>query len=394
MEHRLKVIGPDQVARELRLEADSQMHAMRLAAASGVQVLSFVEEAAPTPAARTTRFDLLLFTQELVALLEAGLHVNAALRALAAKASQQDTRALLDKVVHDLSEGKPLSESLANYPALFPHIYVSAVRANEKSGGLAIALARYAHYYQQIDQLKRKVISASIYPALLLGVGACVTLFLIGYVVPKFSAVYDTAGRDVPMLSRALIAMGSWIHAHLAVFASTVAALIAVLAGAWMQPSMRQRLAQTVTRTPWLQARARDYRLGRLYRTLGLLLQSGITLTHATQMAGESLVGKERDALNHVRRALEEGHPLSDALKREGLSTSIADSLIRVGENSGNLGAMLERTAQFHDDSFARWLDVATRLIEPLLMITIGLIIGAVVVLMYLPIFDLAASLG
>ncbi len=393
MEHRLIVVGPDNATRELRLQADSPAHAARLASASGVRVLSFVENAAHAGARSLGRFDLLLFSQELVALLQAGLNVNAALQALAAKESRPQSMQVLEAIVRDLEEGRSLSDSLSRYPAHFPQIFVAGVRANEKSGGLATAIERYVQYQQQVDVLRRKVISASIYPALLVSVGLFVTLFLIGYVVPKFSAVYDSAGRDVPLLSLFLITIGAWINRNLVLFAIGVTGGMALAVSALMRPEVRARIARRVADLPWLRQRSRQYRLGRLYRTISLLLHAGIALSRAASMASETLTGQERDALSRARRALDEGRSLSEALRSEGLSTSIADSLIRVGESSGSLGDMLERAARFHDEEFSRWIDTATRLVEPLLMIAIGLVIGAIVVLMYLPIFELAGNL-
>jgi general secretion pathway protein F len=166
------------------------------------------------------------------------------------------------------------------------------------------------------------------------------------------------------------------------------------LAWAVRRPGARARALGVLARLPGVQDRARIYRLSRLYRTIGLLLLSGIALSKAMQMARDTVAAGERPALDRARRALEEGHPLSEALRVEHLSTTIADSLMRVGEQSGRLGDMLDRAAQFHEDEFARWIDAATRLVEPLLMVAIGLVIGAIVVLMYLPIFELAGSLG
>lgn len=405
MEYRLKVIGPDEVARELAVQAQSAAQATRLASARGLRVLSLVQAHEPTGQStpggvgsvgglRSSRFDLLLFSQELVALLQAGLHVAAALQALARKAEQPPTRQVLDALVLRLNEGRALSDALSEHPQVFPQIYIAAVRANENSGGLADAIARFVRYQEQMEALRRKVISASIYPVLLITVALFVSLFLVGFVVPKFSAVYESAGREAPLLSRALMGVGAWIHTHMLTFSLGVSTALAALGFALSRASVRQALLERITRAPGLRHRAHHYRLGRLYRTLSVLLHSGLALPRAVILSSDTLGSAQRSALQRVVRALEEGLPLSQALHREALATPIADSLVRVGEASGNLSQMLERAAQFHDDEFERWLDVATRTLEPLLMVLIGLVIGAVVVLMYLPIFDLAGSLG
>jgi general secretion pathway protein F len=393
MEYRLQVSGPENSARELRVQADSPAAAMRVAQASGVRVLAIQADQVKTVEAQSG-FDLTLFSQELVALLEAGLSVTAALSALASKERRAASRALVRAIVEGLEEGRSLSECLGRYPAIFPQVYVAGIRANERTGGLANALTRYVGYRTQIDALKRKIVSASIYPVLLLTVGFFVTLFLVGFVVPKFAAVYDSAGRDVPLLSLLLISAGAWINSNLTIFLLLLAVTIAAVLFALARSSTRTRLVLAVTRLPWVRQRAREYRLGRLYRTIGLLVLSGIPLPKAVAMATDALSEHERDAMQRVRRTLDEGCPLSEALRREAMSTTIGESLIRVGESSGRLGEMLERAARFHDDDFARWIEVATRVVEPLLMVVIGLVIGAIVVFMYLPIFELAGNIG
>ena len=146
-------------------------------------------------------------------------------------------------------------------------------------------------------------------------------------------------------------------------------------------------------RLPWLDAKAQEFRLARFYRAVSLLLASGIALTRAMGMVTGLLSRAQQPALQAARLAVEQGRSLSDALLAQGLASPVADSLIRVGERSGQLADMLERTARFHDEDFARWIDWASRLLEPVLMALIGLVIGAIVVLMYIPIFELAGSL-
>jgi general secretion pathway protein F len=152
-------------------------------------------------------------------------------------------------------------------------------------------------------------------------------------------------------------------------------------------------LLDHVLRLPLLSQQADAFRLARFYRAVSLLLTAGIPLSRALEMVAGLLNSAQQQALARSRLAIEEGQPLSMALAAQGLSTPVADSLIKVGERSGQMAQMLERTASFADDEFSRWVDWASRLLEPILMTVIGVVIGAVVVLMYLPIFELAGSL-
>ena len=144
---------------------------------------------------------------------------------------------------------------------------------------------------------------------------------------------------------------------------------------------------------PWLAAKAKEFRLARFFRAVSLLLAAGISLPRALGMVSGLLSPSQQPGLARARLAVEQGQSLSEALMGAGLASPVAESLIKVGERSGQLADMLERTARFQDDDFARWVDWASRLLEPLLMALIGLVVGAVVVLMYMPIFDLAGSL-
>jgi general secretion pathway protein F len=245
----------------------------------------------------------------------------------------------------------------------------------------------------QFDTLRKKLISASIYPVMLLGVGGLVTLFLLGYVVPRFSVVYESSGRDLPWLSALLLTFGKWVYVHWWQGLIFLGSLTVLMVWSVSQPTFRAWVFQQILRFPVLAEQVVSFRLARFYRAVSLLLSSGIPLTRALEMVSGLLNPTQQVALARSRSAIEEGQLLSVALVENGLSTPVAESLIKVGERSGQLAVMLERTAEFADEEFSRWIDWFSRLLEPLLMAIIGLVIGTVVVLMYLPIFELAGSL-
>ncbi|HEY6898246.1 MAG TPA: type II secretion system F family protein [Rhodocyclaceae bacterium] len=367
---------------------------MRVAMARGVRVLS-VDAAggAATSQMVAVRFPLLLFSQELLALLEAGLNLNEALTTLEAKERRPAVRQVLAQLLAALREGKSLSDALKQFPDHFPEVYAATIRAAERTGDMAAALGRYITYQIQFDAIRKKLVSALIYPVMLLAVGTFVILFLVGYVVPKFSVAYQSAGRDIPFASQALLAVGRAIHAHWSlVFAGFVSlVLLAVLA--WRQQSWRQRALDMVLRMPWLAARADDFRVARLFGAVSLLLSAGIPLVRALPMVSGLLGLEQRARLALAQQEVESGRPFSVALVAHRLAGPVAESLVKVGERSGRLADMLERAARFHDEDFARWMDWASRLLEPILMVLIGLVVGAVVVLMYMPIFELAGSM-
>lgn len=369
--------------------------AAQRALAQGLQIISQQEVAALSVDVdrSISRFPTLLFSQQLHALLDSGLTLTEAIHTLLAKESSSPHRQVVQQLDEALAQGLNFSTALAKLPAAFPEIYVATVRAAERTGDLAQALNRYIAYQQQFDDIRKKLVSASIYPAMLLLVGGFVTLFLLGYVVPRFSTVYESAGRDLPWASSVLLAFGQVIHRFSLeiIGAATVGVLTAY---AFLRNSTaRASIARGFMRLPWLARQIHVFQLARFYRGLSLLLTSGIALPQAMVMVSGLLGVGAREHLQLAREAVESGQSLSTALTQHQLSTPVADSLIKVGERSGQMARMLERTAKFHDEEFSRWVDWASRLLEPLLMVAIGLVIGTVVVLLYVPIFELAGSL-
>lgn len=395
MQFEVKALRGREGVSSLLLEAASASDAARLAQSQGYSVLSARPRntLAEWLARRSSSFPLLLFSQEVLALLDAGLPLVEALEALAEKEHRGDSRKILAQVVARLYEGLPLSAALEQFPEAFPMLYVATVRASEKSGALSEALNRYIGYQSQLDVVRKKLVSASIYPALLMGVGGLVTLFLMGYVVPRFSVIYESAGSDLPWLSQLLLGWGQLLANHGAEVLALAIALMAGLIYGVSRPSTRRWAVARLWRIPAVGERMRVYQLARFYRTLGMLLAGGTPIVAALERAAGLLPPLLRGQLQLAAASIKEGRTISDSLEHNGLTTPIAVRMLRVGERTGGMGAMMERIAAFYDEEMARWVDWFMRLFEPLLMVLIGLVIGVIVVLMYLPVFELAGSI-
>jgi general secretion pathway protein F len=236
-------------------------------------------------------------------------------------------------------------------------------------------------------------VSASIYPAILLLVGGLVMLFLLGYVVPRFSHIYADIGGDLPWLSRVLMVWGGFVEKHGVALLAAVAAAVTLLV-LWLRTAGARRwLARQIVRIPTVGERVRVYQLTRFYRTVGMLLAGGTPVAQALTMVSGLLHQELRTRLDGALRLIREGQSISVAMQAHGLTTPVALRMLRVGERTGRMGEMMERIAAFHEEELARWVERFTRTFEPLLMAVIGLVIGGVVVLMYFPIFELAGSL-
>ena len=344
-------------------------------------------------AARRTGFPLLQFNQSLLILLKAGLSIVEAISTLAERVTRADARRVLVDLQAQLATGQSLSAALQRHADVFPPLYVAGVRANEQSGGLVESIERFILYRAQADLLRKRVVGAAIYPALILGVGLLVIGFLLLFVIPRFSQVFEDLGDNIPAMSRLLLVWGRFVHAHgLAVLVAMVAAVVGITL-ALRTPSVRAALARRIQRLPRIGEYVRVYQLARFYRALGLLQQAGIPILAALDMVSGLLPVVLQQQLAGARRAIAEGRSMSDAFESNGLTTIVAARLLRVAERTGQMGEMLERTAIFHEDDIASAIDWFVRLFEPLLMMGIGLVIGVIVLLMYAPIFELAGSL-
>lgn len=341
---------------------------------------------------RSTQFPVLLFSRELLTLLKAGLSLTEVIDLLVAKEHNPANRKLLDAMRTALFQGKSLSNALSAFPEVFSEFYVATISASEHTGDLTEALDRYVRFQEQTDVIKKRVISASVYPALLIVVGGLVSLFLMFYVVPRFSKVYEDIQGDIPFFSQLLLSWGQLVSAHATVALGGIAVLTGVAAYWLSQPSSRVWLMHNIQRIPAIGERIRIYQLSRLYRTLGMLLRGGIPMVTAIDMAKGLLAQDLQIKLSNAGRDIREGVTISQAMDRNLLSTMVSSRMLKVGERSGQMGEMMERTADFMDEELALWIDWFTKLFEPILMAFIGVVIGLIVVLMYMPIFELASS--
>jgi general secretion pathway protein F len=393
VQYRIKALSPAHAVLTHSVDAVDEADVRRQFTLRGLRIISVAAVGRRKLFARQAKLPLVILSQELVALLDAGLSLVESIEALTEKESSATLRQPLERILQRLYEGQTLATALSEHPHAFPSLYVATVRASERTGALREALTRYVAYQQQVDALRKTLINASIYPTVLLGAGMLVTLFLLGYVVPRFSTIYEELGSDLPFASRMLLRWGQLLEAHTFGVLLSLAAAVAGALYALSRSSTRAALGAWITRIPTIGRQLHLYQLARLYRTVGMLLRGGMPAVTALQMSsgvlGEAL--KVRFAL--AIQAVRNGQSLANAMELNKLTTPVASRMLRVGERSGNMGEMTERIAAFYDEELSRWVAIVTRLIEPVLMTLIGLLIGVIVVLMYFPIFQLAGSI-
>ena len=342
---------------------------------------------------RRARLDVGLFTEELAALLEAGLGMVDAIRTLSIKEQDARARAALERVAVDLTEGQPLSRTFSNQNGTFPALLIAAVAASEQTGDLVVSLRRYSAHLENLEALRGKVIGAAVYPTLLLVVGSAVVLFLLGVVVPRFALLLEGAHSDLPTASRLLLGLGKAIARHPWVYVAALSGAIG-LAGYGLVRAMRSGWQIRGLQRLWIIGPlVRTFRHAQFYRTSAMLVQGGIPVLRAFGMCRSLLTPEDQAGLDAANVAIAEGGRIGLALHEREIADEVALRMLEVAQRTGRLSEVLARIAQFKEGQLARAVAVASRLIEPALMIFIGLVIGAIVVLMYLPIFDLASSL-
>jgi general secretion pathway protein F len=378
----------------LTLEAANETAAANQARAQGLAVVSIEPTGFRfTMPRRQPRFQTMLFSMELVSLLDAGLNLVEALQTLAEKERRAEGQEVLSTILAGIQRGEPFSQAVAAQPRHFSALYVATLKAAERSGNVREALGRYISYQEEIDRVKKKIVSASIYPAILMSVGGLVLAFLMFYVVPRFARVYEDTAGTLPLFSKLLMAFGNFIGNNVIVLGMAFAGLIGGAAYALSRPEVRSWLNVQIWRVPALGSRMKVYQLARLYRTTAMLLRAGIPAVRALDMVRDLLAAHLRPQLALARKKIEQGVAMSAALGAVGLATPVAARMMIVGERSGEMGEMLAQIARFHDDEVARYVEWFTKAFEPVLMAVLGLAIGGVVVLMYMPIFELAGSI-
>ncbi|KAF0812924.1 putative type II secretion system protein F [Andreprevotia sp. IGB-42] len=376
---------------EMELDATSEDELRERLSAQGAKLVSAHAQTSFSLKKKNV-FGLSLFTQELIALLEAGLTLVEAVETLRDKGGADGGGVVLTRLIEGLYQGLPLSRVLGQMPEHFPPLYIATVGSAEKTGHLAEALKRYHHYESRLAAVKKKIFSAMVYPMVIITIGGGIMLFLLFYVIPKFSQIYASM-KTLPPAAQAMLWWGDLVHSNgqyiFVAIIGSIAAIVMLLRTDTVQASLQE----VFWRIPKLESYRSLFSLTRFYRTVGLLLAGGLSLVAAMELAAQLLPSTMRLALAQAIVDIKSGQGLSSTLPRYGLTTPVSERLLRVGEQSGELATMCERSAQFCDEELDRAIEMFTRLFEPVLMLFIGVLIGGIVFLLYMPIFELAGNM-
>lgn len=334
--------------------------------------------------------DFILFNQELMYLLRAGYPVLKSLEIIMSRTRNRNLLEVLLRVADGVRSGKTLSEAFAALGDRFPAVYKAALQAGEQSGGLAQSLGRYLEYARNIEKTKSRVRRALVYPSLLLILSFSLLMVLINFILPRFSGFYADFDAELPGVTRFLVGFSLVIRRAMPFFALGLLLLTAAYLWLGRKEANRVWLDRLKLGLPYARRIWLDTGTALFARTLGLLVQAGIPLLPAVRLACQAIPNRHMFRMTAtVPEDIRNGQGLSDSLARCGFFPGLALDMIRIGETSANLEGMLAETAEVYDDSVQARVDTFVSLIEPVLIIVMGILVAVMLLSVYLPIFNI-----
>jgi type IV pilus assembly protein PilC len=339
--------------------------------------------------------EFLVFNQELATLLKAGMPLVQSLDLLKRRVVSPTFRSVLDDVHERVRSGTALSDAFAAQGDLFPRVYTASLLAGERSGNLDAVLRRYVEYSKIIATVKRKTISALVYPAILVSLALVLVSIIILKVVPAFSDFYGSFGAELPLVTKIIVKVSDVVRSQfLLILASVVVAVAAVVVWA-QQQGQQARFDRLLLRLPMLGQVARKFATSQMARTLATLLGGGLPLVNALDISSKS-IGNHYMAgqLEIVSTRVREGESFASALDKRGVFPEVAVKMAEVGESTGALQDMLNTVADFYDEEIATTMERFVTLVEPVLLVIMGVVIAGLLLALYMPLFQLSSVLG
>ena len=340
--------------------------------------------------ARVSSREFLVFNQELATLLKAGMPLVQSLDILKRRVSNALFKSVLDDVYDRVRAGSSLSEAFEAHGALFPGVYTASLLAGEKSGSLEQVIRRYVTYVKVVATVKRKTVSALVYPVILLVLSLAVVSIIVLRVVPEFDAFYAQFDQELPLSTRTIVAVSEFARAY-SLFLSVGVVTGVIALWIWLKdPAQRERFDRWVLRMPGVGSIVRKFSTSQAARTLATLLGGGIPLVNAIDVAARSI--KNRYIAHELQTAgqqVREGRALAAAMNDSGAFADVAIKMVEVGESTGALQEMLNSLADFYDEEIDTNLARFITLVEPILLVVMGIIIAGLLLALYMPLFSM-----
>jgi type IV pilus assembly protein PilC len=402
MEFRCRLGTPDGEVIEGIYVAESEARLRRELEEKGLYVLAIQRASRVALTSlrlpRRTRIstrEFLVFNQELATLLKAGMPLVQSLDILRRRVTNPLFKSVLDDVHERVRAGSSLSEAFGAHGAMFPGVYTASLLAGEKSGNLEQVIRRYVAYVKVIASVRRRTISALVYPIILLALSCVVVGIIVLRVVPAFGEFYAQFGRELPLSTRVIVAVSAFATGY---FLFILAAVIGVAVATWgwvKQPGHRERIDRWLLRLPGVGPIAGKFATSQASRTLATLLGGGIPLVDAIDVSARSIQNRHMaHELQAAAQQVREGRALSAAMGDSGVFPDVAIKMVEVGESTGALQEMLNSLADFYDEEIETNLGRFVTLVEPILLVVMGLIIAGLLLALYMPLFNLTSAVS
>jgi type IV pilus assembly protein PilC len=334
--------------------------------------------------------DIILFNQELVAMIKAGYPILRSLESISGRIKNIHLREILIDVAGEVRKGKALSEAFLPYERLFSPIYTASLMAGEKGGNLPATIGRYIQYTKMVSQTRSRIKSAMTYPTILIVFSFILLGILMAFVIPRFAEFYQSYEAELPRITRYVMAVATWLGRSWYLILAVLGMGAVALGRLRRRADFRYRLDKLKLRVPYGRAIWLESGIGLFSRTLGLLLEAGISLLAGIGIAIQAvpnawMVGELAEVPDHIKN----GEALSDSLAQAGVFPPLALDMVRIGESSANLQGMLGDLADFYDDRVRGKIETLVTLVEPVVIIMMGLVVAGMLLSVYIPIFNI-----
>ena len=334
--------------------------------------------------------EMAIFTRQFSTMIDAGLPLVQCLNILAEQSESKTLRSVTGQVARHVEAGSTLADALRRHPRTFDDLFTNLVEVGEAGGILDVVLQRLAAYIEKAAALKRKVKAAMVYPCAIIGVAMLVVIFMLTFVIPTFAQMFKDLGADLPLPTKIVMVLSDFVRSYILLIIAGMIGAVMALRSYYRTEGGRATIDALMLKLPVFGTLVRKVAVARFTRTLGTLVQSGVPILDGLRItartAGNKVVEK---AVLQCRAAVTEGKTLADPLRTSGVFPPMVTQMISVGEQTGALDAMLSKIADFYDDEVDTAVSTLTSLLEPIMIVFLGVVVGGLVVAMYLPIFKL-----
>ena len=382
------------------LAADSEIELRTLIRREGIILVKSTEKKEEKAGRFSTRKKVKqghigVFTRQLATMITSGLPLVQSLEALSQQLDDGNLRAIVKAIKQKIEEGVRFADALKDYPKCFDDLYVNLVLAGEEGGTLDAVLIRISTYIEKTEKLKKKVKSALIYPASIVTVAIAVVMILLLFVIPVFEGMFSSFGRALPAPTQMVIDFSKIVKSTVHFMFAGVIVGVFLLRRYHKTETGARQLDALILRIPVLGLLLKKASMARVTRTLSTLLSSGVSILESLVIVAKTAGNKViEEALITARTHISQGRSISEPLKESGVFPPMVVQMIQVGESTGALDSMLNKIADFYEEDVDNTVANLTALLEPALMVFLGIVLGGLIIAMYLPIFQLGSVVG